>query len=160
MSTSIRNEWRSCWSSKQQFPSLKRKPERSVCHWCHRQQTTLQTGNKAAGLFTPKHRGPYLFKLHTPHVPLCFYRHCALMVPTSDSQWPQSHMTAMRRHLHLHPPHLTSNGLGQLVHSVESAKQASEGASQWGMWTDWLRKQSCIYWKAHLGCSDSNLTLI
>lgn len=78
------------------------------------------------------------------------------------SQWPQSHMTAMQTamHRHLHPPHLTSSRLGQLVHSMVSAERASEGASQWGMWTAWLRKQSCIYWKAHLGCSDSDLTLI
>lgn len=92
VSTSIRNEWRSCWSSKQQFPSLKRKPECSVCHWCHRQQTTLQAGNKAAGVFTPKHRGPYLFKPHTPRVPPCVYRHCMLMVPTSDSLSGLSHI--------------------------------------------------------------------
>ena len=85
VSTSIRNEWRSCWSSKQRFPTPKRKPECSVCHWCHRQQTTLQTANKAAGVFTPKHRGPYLFKPHTLCVPPCFYWRCALMVPTSDS---------------------------------------------------------------------------
>lgn len=158
VSTSMRNEWISCWSSKQQFPSLKRKPERSVCHWCHRQQTTLQTRNKAAGVFTPKHRGPYLFKPHTLCVPPCFYWGCALMVPTSDSQWPQSHMTAMHRPLH--PPQLTSNGPGQLVCSLDRAKWASDGASQWGMQTDWMRKQSSIYWKSHLGCTDSNLTLI
>lgn len=92
MSASIRNEWRSCWSSKQQFPSLKRKPERPVCHWCHRQQTTLQTGNKAARVFTAKHRGPYLFKLHTRCVCPCFHQHCVLIVPTSDSLSGLSHI--------------------------------------------------------------------
>lgn len=92
VSASIRNEWRSCWSSKQQFPSPKRKPERSVCHWCHRQQTTLQTGNKAARVFTAKHRGPYLFKPHTRCVCPCFHQHCVLIVPTSDSLSGLSHI--------------------------------------------------------------------
>lgn len=163
MSTSIRNEWRSCWSSKQQFPSLKRKPECSVCHWCHRQKTTLQTGNKAAGVFTPKYRGPYLFKPHTPRVPPCFYWRCALIVPTSDSLSGLSHIWLPCVAISI-SVHLASNEPGQLVHGSESEKQASErgwgGVSQWGMWKDWRRKQSCIYWKAHLGCPDSNLTLI
>lgn len=108
VSTSIRNEWRSCWSSKQQFPSLKRKPKRSVCHWCHRQQTTLQTGNKAAGVFTPKHRGPYLFKPHTLRVPPCFYCRCALIVPTSDSLSGLSHiwLPCVAISIYLTSPHL------------------------------------------------------
>lgn len=156
VSTSIRNEWISCWSSKQQFPSLKRKPERSVCHWCHRQQTTLQTRNKAAGVFTPKHRGPYLFKPHTLCVPPCFYWGCALMVPTSDSLSGLSHIWLPCFALSIH---LTSPP-AQLVCTMDRAKWASDGASQWGMPTDWMRKQSSIYWKSHLGCTDRNLTLI
>lgn len=49
------------------------------------------------------------------------------------AEQPQSHMTAMHGHPHPRPPHLTSNCLYQLLHGVQSAKQASEGVSQWGM---------------------------
>lgn len=129
-SKSIRNEWLGCWSSKQRSPCLKRKPECPVCHWCHRQKTTLQNGYKAAGEFTTKHRGPYLFKLHTPYS----YRQRALMVPTAFSPSGLGHIWLPCAAISI-SVHLASNGLGQLVRSMQSAKQASEGASRWGMWT-------------------------
>lgn len=106
------------------------------------------------GIHSKTQRALFVQAAHSACVSMLLPTLCANASHIRLSQWPQSHMTAMRRHLHPCPPHLTSNGLGQLVHSMESAEQASEGASQWGMWTDRWRKQSCIYWKAHLGCTE------